>query len=44
MTIMRCYITRAASFLPGPPVENDDIERYLGSLDGEAETKEKSSR
>lgn len=38
---MHCYITRATSFLPGPPVENDEIERYLGSLDGEAETKDK---
>lgn len=38
---MRCYITRTASYLPGPPVENDEIERHLGSLAGEAEVKEK---
>ncbi|WP_339687215.1 beta-ketoacyl synthase N-terminal-like domain-containing protein [Gimesia maris] len=38
---MSCYITRTASYLPGPAVENDEIERFIGSLDGEAATKEK---
>lgn len=38
---MPCYITRTASFLPGPAVENDEIEQFIGSLDGEAATKEK---
>ena len=37
---MHCYITRTASYLPGPAVENDDIQQYLGSLDGEAEIKD----
>lgn len=37
---MHCYITRTASYLPGPAVENDCIQQYLGSLDGEAEIKE----
>ncbi len=38
---MDCFITRTASYLPGPPVENEDIQRYLGALDGEAETMDK---
>ena len=38
---MPCYITNTSSFLPGEPVLNDQIERYLGSLDGEAEVKRK---
>ena len=37
---MHCYITRTASYLPGPAVENDDIQQYLGLLDGEAEIKD----
>lgn len=36
---MPCYITHTGSFLPGPPVENEDIDRFLGSLDGEADVK-----
>ena len=36
---MPCYITRTGSFLPGPPVPNESIEQFLGSLDGEAEVK-----
>ncbi|MCH2205005.1 MAG: hypothetical protein MK132_03925 [Lentisphaerales bacterium] len=31
-----CYITKTASFLPGTTIENDSIEKYLGSLDGES--------
>jgi 3-oxoacyl-[acyl-carrier-protein] synthase-3 len=30
---MNVYITNLASFLPGDPVANDDIERYLGPVD-----------
>ena len=38
---MACYLTSVSSFLPGEPVENANIERYIGSLEGEAETREK---
>lgn len=31
---MNVYITKAAKFLPGKPVENDDMEKYLGMIDG----------
>lgn len=37
---MQCYITRTASYLPGPVIENNDIERFLGSLNGEHEVRE----
>ena len=36
---MQCFITQSGSFLPGPPIENDDIEKYLGTIDGEEEVK-----
>ena len=36
---MKCFITQTGSFLPGPPVSNDQIEKYLGSINGEAEVK-----
>lgn len=36
---MPCYITYTGSFLPGPPVENEDIERFLGTLEGESDVK-----
>ena len=36
---MPCYIVSTSSFLPGPPVENAEIEKYLGSLEGEAEVR-----
>ena len=36
---MTCYITGTSSFLPGEPVDNDNIEKYLGVLPGEAEIK-----
>lgn len=36
---MPCYITQTGSFLPGLPVENDDIDRFLGTLDGESDVK-----
>lgn len=32
---MTAYLTRTGAFLPGFPVENHDISRYLGRLDGE---------
>ena len=32
---MPCYITHTASFLPGSAVENNNINRFLGKLDGE---------
>jgi len=31
---MNVYITKASKFLPGDPVENDDMEAYLGMMDG----------
>lgn len=36
---MKCFITQTGSFLPGQPVPNDQIEKYLGRLDDEAEVK-----
>lgn len=36
---MPCYITQTGSYLPGAPVPNSDIERYLGRLDGEQEVR-----
>jgi 3-oxoacyl-[acyl-carrier-protein] synthase III len=36
-----CYITNTGSFLPGDPVENQDIYRYLGKVMGEARVKNK---
>ncbi|QDU97260.1 3-oxoacyl-[acyl-carrier-protein] synthase III C-terminal domain-containing protein [Lignipirellula cremea] len=38
---MRCYLTRTAAFLPGPAIENDQIESRLGALADEAEVKTK---
>ncbi len=38
---MSCYITRTGSFLPGSPVENDQIETYLGKMMGESKIKKK---
>ena len=31
---MDVYITKAARFLPNEPVENDEMEKYLGMIDG----------
>src|SRR4051812_12999260 len=28
------YITKAAKFLPNDPISNDDMEDYLGMIDG----------
>ncbi len=30
-----CYITSTGSYLPGEPVENKDINQYLGKVIGE---------
>lgn len=29
---MKVYITAVSTFLPGPPVENDDLDEYLGEV------------
>lgn len=29
------YLNRISSFLPNSPVSNDDMELYLGKVDGE---------
>lgn len=31
---MSAYVTSTGSFLPGPPIENDDIEQILGLVEG----------
>lgn len=31
---MTAYITKAAKFLPGQPIDNDDMEAYLGMVGG----------
>lgn len=31
---MDVFITKASKFLPNDPVENDDMEKYLGMIDG----------
>ena len=28
------YITKSAKFLPNDPISNDDMEDYLGMIDG----------
>jgi 3-oxoacyl-[acyl-carrier-protein] synthase III len=38
---MACYITHTSAFLPGQPIANTDMERYMGSIEGEAEVKTK---
>lgn len=38
---MECYITYTASHLPGSAVDNDSIQQFLGTLDGEEEVREK---
>lgn len=38
---MPCYITQTASHLPGEPIENGDIQRYLGVVPGEEEVRRK---
>lgn len=34
MPLKEVYITRTAGFLPGSPVANDEIEQYLGLING----------
>lgn len=34
MPLQEVYITRSAGFLPGGPVSNDEIEQYLGLING----------
>ncbi len=36
---MKCFITRTGSFLPGPPIDNENIQRYIGTLEGEEKVK-----
>jgi 3-oxoacyl-[acyl-carrier-protein] synthase III len=36
MSIQQAYITSSGSFLPGPPVCNDEIESILGMVNGKA--------
>lgn len=36
---MNCFITSTGSFLPGPAINNNNIERHLGRIDGEDEVK-----
>lgn len=38
---MDAYITGVGSYLPGDPVGNDDIERYLGSTNGSSRIKDR---
>lgn len=33
---MECFITATGSFLPGPPISNEQIHEYLGSLEDES--------
>jgi 3-oxoacyl-[acyl-carrier-protein] synthase III len=35
--ISDCYLTATGGYLPGPPVPNDRIRAYLGTLEGESE-------
>jgi 3-oxoacyl-[acyl-carrier-protein] synthase-3 len=41
---MNCYITGTGIFLPGDAINNEDISRYIGNLEGESEIKEKILR
>ncbi len=36
---MPCFITHTGSYLPGAPVDNDEMEFFLGTLEGEADVK-----
>jgi 3-oxoacyl-[acyl-carrier-protein] synthase-3 len=39
-----CYITSTGSYLPGEPIDNQGLSRYLGSVIGEGWVKEKILR
>ena len=41
---MDCFITRSGSYLPGDPVDNDGIERFLGTVPGESSVKQQVLR
>ena len=41
---MKCYINQTGRFLPGDPVHNQDLPDFLGTLEGESETREKILR
>ena len=41
---MPCYIARTAAYLPGQPVANDAIGRFMGELPGEGDVREKMLR
>lgn len=41
---MDCYITRTGAFLPGEPIDNADIQDFLGTLDGENDVRDKILR
>lgn len=43
-TLSPCYLTRTASHLPGPRIGNDEIARYLGTLEGEEDVKRRVLR
>src|SRR5215475_4699260 len=32
----KAYITSLGKFLPGQPIDNDSMERFLGKIDGKA--------
>jgi 3-oxoacyl-[acyl-carrier-protein] synthase-3 len=34
MTESAAYITAMGTFMPGPPINNDDVEKYLGAVHG----------
>ncbi|HXQ38972.1 MAG TPA: beta-ketoacyl synthase N-terminal-like domain-containing protein, partial [Anaerolineales bacterium] len=36
-----CYITSTGSYLPGEPVDNENIEQYLGNVIGERRVRQK---
>jgi 3-oxoacyl-[acyl-carrier-protein] synthase-3 len=38
---MDCYLTRTGAFLPGPAIENDQIQRCLGVVENEEDAMEK---
>lgn len=38
-SIASCYLTRTSSYLPGPTIGNDEMELYLGQIEGEEEVK-----
>lgn len=43
-TLSPCYLTRTATYLPGPRIGNDAIERCIGKLEGEEEVKRRVLR